>query len=79
MTGWAVLAILVFGAIPKSQKKLNATRMGHSFYQVSRENAAEDWTNRNNFYHEPSGTHYQMLERAGVYYQRRYQIGFGGA
>ena len=47
--------------------------MARSFYQPG----AENKTGR--YFHPPSNTWFQMLERDGKYIQRRYQTGFGGA
>jgi tetratricopeptide (TPR) repeat protein len=41
-------------------------------------NTVEDYTANNGFYHSLSDTHYSMISRHGVYYQRRWQIGFDG-
>jgi predicted CXXCH cytochrome family protein len=54
------------------------TGMGRSFYRVSAETSIEDYQKNNSYYHEPSDRHYTMYERAGRYYQRRYQIGPDG-
>jgi len=35
-------------------------------------------TSEGEFFHTLSDTHYSMIVRDGVYYQRRWQIGFGG-
>ena len=54
------------------------TGMGRSFYRVSAETKVEDYEKNNSYYHEASDRHYKMHERAGRYYQRRYQIGPDG-
>jgi len=55
------------------------TGMGRSFYRLRPENVVEDFRENNGFYHEASDRRYQMIERDGRYYQRRYQIGFDGS
>jgi predicted CXXCH cytochrome family protein len=54
------------------------TGMGRSFYRLEPGNVVEDFTENTAFYHEASDRHYQMIQRNGRYYQRRYQIGFDG-
>jgi predicted CXXCH cytochrome family protein len=54
------------------------TAMAHSLYQPRPDNTIEDYRVNNRYYHQASDTHFQMLERDGKYYQRRYQIGFDG-
>ena len=53
------------------------TGMGRSFFRPAPANTLEDYTN-SEFYHPLSDTHYAMIRREGAYYQRRWQIGFGG-
>jgi predicted CXXCH cytochrome family protein len=53
------------------------TGMARSLFRPSPANTVEDYT-RNEFYHSTSDTHYAMVRRDGDYYQRRWQIGFGG-
>lgn len=53
--------------------------MGRSFFRPSAQNTMEDYSRNNEFYHALSGTHYSMIQRDGARYQRRWQIGFGGA
>jgi predicted CXXCH cytochrome family protein len=54
------------------------TGMGRSFYRVRPQTNIEDYQKNNTYYHEASDRHYTMYERAGRYYQRRYQIGPDG-
>src|SRR4051812_6659940 len=54
------------------------TGMGRSFYRPSPENAVEDFTKNNTFYHRPSDTYFTMLQRDGKYFQRGYQLDSGG-
>ena len=54
------------------------TGMARSFYRPRSENVPEDYKVRNSFYHQASDRYYTMLERAGEFFQRRHQIGFGG-
>ncbi|MEO8368238.1 MAG: tetratricopeptide repeat protein [Candidatus Solibacter sp.] len=55
------------------------TGMGRSFVRPSTANMVEDNRQRSDFYHVLSGTYYSMGRRDGDFYQRRWQIGFGGA
>jgi tetratricopeptide (TPR) repeat protein len=54
------------------------TGMAKSFARPRPENTVEDYTNKNRFYHEPSGTYFEMIQRGGDYFQLRYQIGYEG-
>jgi predicted CXXCH cytochrome family protein len=54
------------------------TGMGRSLFRPTPANTVEDYTGNNEFYHPLSDTHYAMIRRDGAYYQRRWQIGFGG-
>ena len=54
------------------------TGMGRSLFRPSPANTLEDYSRNNEFYHALSDTHYAMIVRDGAYYQRRWQIGFGG-
>jgi tetratricopeptide (TPR) repeat protein len=54
------------------------TGMGRSLFRPAPANTVEDYTGSNQFYHSLSDTYYSMILRDGVYYQRRWQIGFGG-
>jgi hypothetical protein len=54
------------------------TGMGRSLFRPTPANTVEDYTGNNQFYHPLSDTHYAMTIRDGAYYQRRWQIGFGG-
>lgn len=49
-----------------------ATAMGRSFSRA--ENIPQG-----SYYHAASDTHFEMIERSGKYFQRRFQTGFGGA
>ena len=59
-------------------KTYRLTGMGRSFYRPSAENRVEDYKVHNTVYNRASDRYYVMLERGGKWYQRRYQIGFGG-
>lgn len=48
------------------------TAMARSFARPAAENEV------GNYFHAASGTWFEMIRRNGQYYQRRYQIGFGG-
>jgi hypothetical protein len=54
------------------------TGMGRSLFRPAPVNTIEDYTRNNESYHSLSDTHYSMILREGAYYQRRWQIGFGG-
>jgi tetratricopeptide (TPR) repeat protein len=54
------------------------TGMGRSLFPPTPANTVEDYTGNNEFTHPLSDTHYSMILRDGAYYQRRWQIGFGG-
>jgi predicted CXXCH cytochrome family protein len=54
------------------------TGMGRSFFRPAPANTIEDYAKNSRFYHSLSDTHYSMIARNGEYYQRRWQIGFGG-
>jgi tetratricopeptide (TPR) repeat protein len=55
------------------------TGMARSFFRPTAANTIEDYTRQNTFYHALSETHYAMIRRGGEFYQRRWQIGLGGA
>jgi predicted CXXCH cytochrome family protein len=59
-------------------KTYRQTGMARSFAQPAPANTVEDYTKNNRFYHAPSDTYFEMLERGGKYYQRRWQIGYNG-
>jgi predicted CXXCH cytochrome family protein len=52
--------------------------MGRSFSAPRPEILVEDFMKNNTYYHPASDTHYQMLNRNGALFQRRYQLGFEG-
>jgi tetratricopeptide (TPR) repeat protein len=54
------------------------TSMGQSLFAPTPANTVEDYKDKRTFYHAPSDTHYSMIVRDGVYYQRRWQTGFDG-
>ena len=54
------------------------TGMAHSFYRPSAGNMIEDYTRNDQFYHDASGTYFSMSQRDGRYFQKRWQIGYGG-
>jgi predicted CXXCH cytochrome family protein len=54
------------------------TGMGRSMYRPAPGNTIEDYQGNHQFFHALSDTHYSMIQRNGAYYQRRWQIGFGG-
>ena len=66
----------------KCHAKIDATYrktgMGRSLYKPAPANTIEDYANNHQFLHQLSDTHYSMTVRGGVYYQRRWQIGYDG-
>ncbi len=54
------------------------TGMGRSFYRPAPSNTIEDYKNKNHYSSSLSDTHYAMIVRDGVYYQRRWQVGLNG-
>jgi predicted CXXCH cytochrome family protein len=54
------------------------TGMGRSFYRPTAANTVEDYKIHNTINNRASDRYYTMLERGGKWFQRRYQIGFGG-
>jgi predicted CXXCH cytochrome family protein len=54
------------------------TGMGRSFYRATPQHMAEKVKNSKPFFHEASHTYFETIERAGKFYQRRWQIGFDG-
>jgi predicted CXXCH cytochrome family protein len=52
------------------------TGMGRSFARVT---AATVTGSPKDYWHDRSDTHYTVVERGGEWFQRRWQIGFGGA
>jgi predicted CXXCH cytochrome family protein len=55
------------------------TGMGRSFFRPASANTVEDYTGQPEFYHALSDTYYSMSRRDDGFYQRRWQLGFGGA
>lgn len=60
-------------------ESFHKTGMGRSFYRLEPGNVVEDFRHRNKFYHALSDRHYELIERDGKYYQRRYQAGPHGS
>ena len=54
------------------------TGMGRSFFKLTPESAAADFSGRKPFYHEASRRYYLPFEREGRYYIRRHQQGPDG-
>lgn len=50
------------------------TGMGRSFYRPTPETMAENFSRKNTYYHQPSGSYFTMLKRDGQYFQRRHQF-----
>ena len=51
------------------------TGMAKAFYRPSPANTIENYGKGNPFYHAPTGAYYTMAQRAGKYFQQRWQIG----
>ncbi len=49
------------------------TTMGRAFYPPDSAAMTADWSKNNTYYHEPSKRYYQMTEREGKFFVRRYQ------
>jgi predicted CXXCH cytochrome family protein len=49
------------------------TTMGRAFDVLDPERAIADWSKNNTYYHEPSKRYYEMTERDGKFFIRRYQ------
>src|SRR5450432_1634457 len=54
------------------------TGMGRSFYRPAPGHTVEDYTRNNRYFHAASDTRYEMLQRDGKYFQRRFQAGYDG-
>ncbi len=59
-------------------KTYSQTGMGRSFYQMTADRAVEDFKSGLPFYHAASDTWFNVFERGGKYFQRRWQKGFDG-
>ena len=59
-------------------RSYSKTGMGRSFYRMTAQNAVEDFKSGLPFYHAPSDTWFNMFERDGKYFERRWQVGFDG-
>jgi tetratricopeptide (TPR) repeat protein len=62
-------------AIAAAYKK---TGMARSFYRLDPKTTVEDFAKNNRFFHPASNTHFEMLQRKGEFFQRRWQAGAGG-
>jgi hypothetical protein len=54
------------------------TGMGHSMYRMNSSTRLEDFQTRHTLEHKASGRVYEMIERGGRFFQRRYETGFDG-
>ena len=54
------------------------TGMGRSFYRMTPERAVEDFQSGLPYHHPASDTWFNIFERGGQYFQRRWQVGFDG-
>jgi predicted CXXCH cytochrome family protein len=68
---------LCAGCHAEIAKTYAKTGMGRSFFAMQPQRVVEDFSSAKPFYHAPSDMYYQMLERGGSYFQRRWQIGPG--
>jgi predicted CXXCH cytochrome family protein len=81
---WLILGTITAFAQPcatchsKIAQSFRDTGMARSFYRPAPSNTVEDYTNRNTYYHQPSGMYFSMVQREGRCFQRQYQIGFDG-
>jgi tetratricopeptide (TPR) repeat protein len=91
---WSALSVLALGCTaladsrpcagchPKVWQTYRHTGMARSFYRPRPENTIEDYSesdsSKNSYYHPASETYFAMIQRAGRYFQRQYQIGFDG-
>ena len=57
-------------------KTYSQTGMGRSFYRMTPETAVEDFKSGLPFHHPASDTYFNVFERGGNYFERRWQIGF---
>jgi tetratricopeptide (TPR) repeat protein len=62
----------------KIYKAWQNTAMARSFKPPDMADPIEDFRTRNRYYHQASGTWFEMLRRNDGYYQKRWQIGFEG-
>jgi predicted CXXCH cytochrome family protein len=62
---------------PRIAESYARTGMARSFYRAPGK-SVEDFTRGNPFYHQPSGTWYEMVQRDGAWYQRRWRLGYDG-
>jgi len=69
---------LCFGCHAQIYKTYLQTGMARSFAHPRPDNTVEDYTQNNHFFHAASNTYFEMYERGGEYYQRRYQLGYEG-
>ena len=53
--------------------------MARSFNRIDRVRPIGDWSGNNRFYHEASNQYFEMTEREGKYFQRRYQLDRSGS
>ena len=54
------------------------TGMARAFYRMTPEKAVEDFKTGLPFHHAASDTYFNMFQRGGKYFQRRWQVGFDG-
>ena len=65
------------GCHMKIYESWHKTPMARSFRRPDAADSREDFTDKNRYYHKASDTWFEMLQRNGHYYQRRWQIGYG--
>lgn len=54
------------------------TGMGQSFHRVTSAGRIGDFQVHNTLYNRASDRHYRMIEKAGAFFEQRFQIGFDG-
>ncbi|MSO23109.1 MAG: tetratricopeptide repeat protein [Acidobacteria bacterium] len=52
--------------------------MARSLYRPTNKNVVEDYSTNNHLFHALSNRHYEMVQRNGGFYQRRYQLDSAG-
>src|SRR5262245_8686456 len=63
---------------PETAESYKQTGMGQSLFRLAASSTVEDYVAKNTFYHERSNRYYEMKERDGQYFMRRYQKGADG-
>jgi predicted CXXCH cytochrome family protein len=69
---------LCAGCHPKVWQTYSRTGMARSLYRPRPENAIEDYTGKNTYYHQASDISFAMIQRGGRYFQSQFQTGPDG-